>query len=81
MENKKRQLIRNFLLELLVYGALILVYVLTVLRLLSPWFTELFDTNLVAYAVVGLVLILFQAVVLDTVTSFLIRLLGLERLE
>lgn len=76
-----RKLIRNFVIELAVYGVLVLVYFLIVLRSLGDWLLELYDTNLTVYAVVALILIVAQAVVLDFVTTFLIDRLGLERLE
>lgn len=76
-----RRLILNFLLEMVIYGGLLLVYFLTILRILGDWLYNLFNTNLLVYAVVGLIIMLVQGVVLEWLTSLLIRLLGLERLE
>lgn len=81
MSPRSRRLLRNFLIELIVYGTFVTAYFLIVLRYFSDPLTRLFQTNLPVYAVVGLVLIVAQAVVLESVTSWLIRRLGLETLE
>ena len=76
-----RKLIRNFLIEIFVYGLLLLAYFLIVLRSLSDWLINLYNNNLTIYAVVALVLIVVQGVALELATTFLIDRLGLERLE
>ena len=76
-----RKLIRNFLIEVAVYGVLLIVYFLVVLRYLGEPLARLFDSNLVVYAFIGLGLIVVQAVVLEFVTSLLFDFLGLHRLE
>ena len=76
-----RSLIRNFIIEVLVYGLLVLGYFLLVLRFLGEPLAKLYTNNLVLYAFVALGLILAQGVVLEAVTSFLLNRLGLERLE
>ena len=79
--SEMRTLVRNFLIELVVYGALVVGYFVVVLRWLGEPLVQLFDTNLVVYAVLALVLIIFQGVALEAVTSFLIKLLRLESFE
>lgn len=74
-------LVRNFLLELLLYAALVVVYFVLVLRWLGDPLLQMFRENLQLYAVVSLVLIIIQGVALDAITSFLVERLGLERLE
>ena len=74
-------LLRNFLIELAIYSALVIVYVLVVLRLLAEPLEALFQSNLVVYAFVGLILILAQAVLLEAVTTFIVSRLKLERFE
>jgi hypothetical protein len=64
-----------------VYGLLVFVYFVLVLRLLGEPLTVLYEGNPVTYAVVALALIVAQGVVLEAVTSYLLRVLGLERLE
>jgi len=74
-------LIRNFLLELLLYAALVVVYFVLVLRWLGDPLLQMFGENLRLYAVVSLMLIIIQGVALDAITGFLVERLGLERLE
>lgn len=81
MKGNPKSLVRNFILEMIVYGALVVVYFLVVLRVLGQPLTELYDSNLGYYAIVALLLIVAQGVVLEWVTSFLLDFLGLERLE
>jgi Na+/H+-dicarboxylate symporter len=81
MTTRTKRLIRNFVLELLVYGVLLAVYFLTVLRYLDEPLYNLFNQNLWVYAGAALLLIVVQAVVLEWVTSFLIARLGLEMAE
>jgi hypothetical protein len=50
-----------------------------VLRYLDTWLVEMFDTNLVTYAFVGLGLIFTQAVVLDLITSYLMKYIKLDQ--
>lgn len=76
-----RVLIRNLVIELVLYSALLAAYLFTVLRLLDDILARLFINNLVAYAFIGLGLILTQGVVLDLLTSFIINQLQLERPE
>ena len=81
MKSKTRSLLRNFVIELTVYGVLVTAYVVVVLRLLGEPLARLFSSNLTAYALTGLILILVQGVLLDIVTSFLLDRLRLGRLE
>lgn len=81
MDIDSKKIVRNFLIELIVYGALVVAYFILVLQSLGSWLTTLYYNNLVVYSIVALVLIVVQAVFLEKVTSFLIERLGLERLE
>lgn len=81
MDIDSRKIVRNFLFELVVYGALVVAYFILVLQSLGDWLNSLYNNNLTVYAVVSLVLIVVQAVILEKVTTFLIERLGLERLE
>jgi hypothetical protein len=74
-------LVRNFVIEVVIYGVLVLVYFLLVLRFLAEPLDRLFRTNLTLYAFVALGLIVVQAAVLEFITSVLINRLGLDRLE
>jgi hypothetical protein len=75
------KLIRNFLMELIVYAILLVIYFFAVLQFLGGMLHNLYIENTILYAVVGLGLIVVQAVVLEAVTSYLLRLLRLDRLE
>jgi hypothetical protein len=76
-----RTLIINFIIELAVYGVLIVIYFLIVLKLLRVPLSQLYHNNLIIYAFLGLGLIIAQGVLLEWVTSFLLNRLKLERLE
>jgi hypothetical protein len=78
-EQRTRVLLRNFLVELVVYGVLVAAYSILGLRLLGKPLAQLFHSNLGAFAVVSLVLIVAQGVLLDALTSFLLDKLRLER--
>jgi len=66
-------LFRNLLIEIVIYSFLIFGYYLLVLRWLDDWLMTIFNSNLVYYAVAGLGMILIQAVLLDFVTSYLMK--------
>ncbi len=76
-----QELLRNFIIEMLVYGVLIAIYFFVALRFLANPLARLFESNLVAYAVIGLGLIVAQAVLLEVVTSWLFDFLGVHRLS
>lgn len=65
--------IRNIVIELLIYGVLVTVYALVVLRWLGKPLHDLFHSNLTLYAFVGLALIVGQGVLLERLTAFLIE--------
>jgi hypothetical protein len=75
-----REMLRNFLIEMVVYGFLLVVYFYIALRYLAQPLAVVFNNNLVVYGILGLVLIIIQAVFLEFVTSLLFDFLGLHRL-
>ncbi len=81
MKQTTKRLLRNFLLEAVIYTVLLVVYFLAVLRLLGKPLNELFHLYPQIYALATLILIVVQAVILEMITSFLIDKLGLETLE
>jgi hypothetical protein len=81
MNIEKKRVIRNFAIELTVYAILVVGYFYMVLRSLGDWLIYLYQNNLTVYAFVSLALIVFQGVLLEAVTTFLVDRLGLERLE
>jgi hypothetical protein len=74
-----RILVRNLVIEILVYGVLLVVYFFLVLQYLGDFLTNLFDNQLLIYSFLGLGLIVIQAVLLEMITSYFIRLLRLDR--
>ena len=80
-EQRIWMLVRNFVIELIVYSILVVAYFVVALRLLGEWLARLFHSNLVTYALISLGLIVAQGVLLDLITSFLLDRLNLGRLE
>lgn len=80
-KREMRVLLRNLVVELMVYGVLVVAYSVVVLRLLGEPLARLFGSDLIAYAFVGLGLIVAQGLILDVITSFLVNQLRLDRLE
>lgn len=74
-----RKLFRNLLIEIIIYSALIFGYYMLVLRFLDDWLLSLLQSNLVLYSFFGLGLIIIQAVLLDFVTSFLMKYIKLDQ--
>ena len=74
-----RILFRNLLIEMVIYGILIFGYYLAVLRWLDDWLLSLFQSNLTLYSIYGLGLIVIQAVVLNYVTSFLLKYIKMDQ--
>lgn len=75
-----RQMARNLFIEMMVYGILLVGYFFIVIWFLGEPLKNLFDQNLTLYAIVGLGLIVIQAVLLEFITSLLFDFLGLHRL-
>jgi hypothetical protein len=73
VEGKGLTRLRSFVLELFIYTLLISVYVLLVLNFLSGWLKNLYDQGKTRYAIICLLLIIGQGVVLEAVTSLLLR--------
>ncbi len=75
-----RQLVRNFLIEMAVYGLLLVAYFYVALIFLGEPLAKLYQENLTLYALIALTLMVVQAVFLEFITSFLFDFLGLHRL-
>ena len=76
---KLRLLIRNLVLELVIYAVLLVGYFFLVLRYLGELLADLFRNQTLVYAFIGLGLIVTQGVLLEILTSLLIRMLRLDR--
>ena len=79
--DEMRTLIRNVVIELVGYAALVVAYAAVVAPLLADPLARLFGSDLVVYAFVGLGLIVAQSLLFDVVTSFLVNRLRLDRLK
>ena len=67
--------LRAFAAELAIYAVLVTGYFFLVLHVLGNWLYQLETKHRIIYAVVAILLIAGQAVVLDAVSSGLLRLL------
>jgi hypothetical protein len=67
--------LKAFLIELAVYAILITAYFFLVLHFLGGWLHDLSGQHRYIYAITAILLIIVQAVVLEAVTTFLMRLL------
>lgn len=75
MKKEMIKTFRAFAIELTIYALLVVGYFFLVLHLLGNWLHGLEGNHRLIYAVVAIVLIIGQAVVLESVTTFLLRLL------
>jgi len=75
VENKPTHAARSFLIELMLYAGLIVVYVFVVIAFLGNWLDGLYEHHKIRYAFAALLLIVGQGVVLEMVTTNLLRLI------
>jgi hypothetical protein len=67
--------LRAFLIELAVYAVFVTAYFFLVLHYLSDWLQDLHLHHVKIYALTTIVLIIGQAVLLESVTTWLLRFL------
>lgn len=75
MKSGASKVLTSFAIELVVYGALVVGYFFAVLHFLGGWLSQLDKSNIKLYALVSIALIIGQAVVLETVTTFIFKLI------
>jgi hypothetical protein len=80
-KKEKTSTLRAFLVELALYAVFVTGYFFLVLHFLSGWLQDLHLNHVKLYATVTIVLIIGQAVVLESVTTWLLRLLRGGRSE
>jgi hypothetical protein len=80
-KKEKSKTLRAFLIELGVYAVFVTVYFFLVLHYLSDWLQNLHLNHVRIYALMTIVLIIGQAVLLENVTTWLLRLLRGGRSE
>ena len=73
--------LRAFLVELVVYAVFVTGYFFLVLHFLSGWLQDLHLHHVKLYALATIVLIIGQAILLESVTTWLLRLLRGGRSE
>jgi hypothetical protein len=81
MRRKTGNTLRAFLIELVVYAALVVGYFFAVLHFLTDWISQLAKDHLTIYAFIAIGLIIAQGIVLESVTTWLMRLLQGGRSE
>ena len=74
-KREKESTLRAFLVELAVYAVFVTGYFFLVLHYLSGWLQDLHLNHVKLYALATIVLIIGQAVFLESVTTWLLRLL------
>ena len=74
MKKGATQTLKAFLIELVIYAALVVAYFFLVLNLLGHWLYDLAIHHRYFYGGVAILLIVAQAVFLEAVTTFLLRL-------
>ena len=72
MNQEIKSSLKSFLIELVVYAALVVGYFFLVLNFLGAWLYRLSQENHRAYAWVALGLIVCQGIVLEVLTRFLL---------
>ena len=80
-KREKTNTLRAFLIELAVYAVFVTGYFFLVLHYLSGWLQNLHLNHVRIYALATIVLIIGQAVLLESVTTWLLRLLRGGRSE
>jgi hypothetical protein len=75
MKAEASKTLRAFLIELAVYAAFVTGYFFLVLHFLSAWLQDLHLHHVKLYALATIVLIIGQAVLLESITTWLLRFL------
>ena len=75
MKKETVKTVRAFAIELVIYTVLVVVYFFLVLHLLGQWLYQLEIHHRYLYAGLAILLIVGQAVLLEGLTTFLIRLI------
>ena len=75
MKKETAKTLRAFLIELAIYAVLVVAYFFLVLHFLGEGLQQLEQNHRYSYAMVAILLMIGQAVVLQNVTTFLLRLI------
>jgi len=71
-------LLRSILLEIAIYVPVVAAYYWLILRYASDKFTSLYQDSLARYAIAAILAIVIQGVLLEMLTSWLLRRFGLR---
>jgi Kef-type K+ transport system membrane component KefB len=72
MKRPREHSFTDFLVELLIYGLFVALYVFLIFHYLTDWLKSMFSDNRIEYAVSALVLMLVQSIGLERVTTGLL---------
>jgi hypothetical protein len=75
MKSETAKTLRAFLIELAIYAVLVVAYFFLVLHFLGEWLHQLETRHRYTYGGVAILLMIGQAVVLQNVTTFLLRMI------
>ena len=75
MKKETAKTVRAFAIEIVIYALLITAYFFLVLHFLGQWLYQLEISHRYLYAGLAILLIVGQAVLLESLTTFLIRLI------
>ena len=75
MKKQAAQTLRAFLIELVIYAILVVAYFFLVLHFLGGWLHRLEEQHRYGYASTAILLMMGQAILLQNVTTFLLRLI------
>ena len=75
MKKETAKTLRAFSIELAIYAVLVIAYFFLVLHFLGEWLHQLETGHRYTYAGVAILLIIGQAVVLEALTTLLLRML------
>ncbi len=75
-KTKNSDLLRAFAIELAVYTVLVSIYFFAALHFLGGWLKEMFDSHRTLYAFAAFALIVGQGILLEALTTWLLRLFG-----
>jgi len=78
MDPSFKPLMKSFGIDLIVYIPLATIYFLIIVQFAQEPLTRLFSDQPVTYAIVGIALLVSQAVFLEVVISWLLRRIGLR---
>ena len=78
MTTEMKLIVRKFVIQLLIYAVILALYFTLILRHLGDPLTELFNQSLLVYAGASLLLVVMQALFLDTLLHFIFKKLGVE---